>query len=120
MALEGSSMLAPAQPAVSVPTDITVLESATPTSGVTTLGFIISLCMVEQCLRYDKDNIKAVYIYRNHNISKIPANAFLGATYLEVSWNPIKQYHIHILRFVDNLFYNFSYKILNVYGAIST
>ena len=63
---------------------------------------------------------QAIYIYRNHNISKIPANAFLGATYLEVSWNPIRQYHIHILRSVDNFFYNFSYKISNVYGAIST
>ena len=80
MALEGSPMMA-----VSVPTDMTMLESTIPTSGVKTLGFIISICMVEQCLRYDDDNIKGVYIYRNYNITKIPADAFLGAAYLEVS-----------------------------------
>ena len=43
--------------------------------------------MMEQCLKYDFDQIKAVYIYRNYNITKIPANAFLGAPYLKVSWH---------------------------------
>ena len=79
---------------MSVPTDIAMLESVTPTSGVTTLGFIISLCMVEQCLKYDDDNIKGVYIYHNYDITKIPANALLGAAYLEVSWYPIENYII--------------------------
>ena len=88
MALEGSSMLASTQSVVSVPIDIHLLESATPTSGVTTLGFIISLYMMEQCLRYDYDQIRAVYIYRNYNITEIPANAFRGAPYLKVTWHP--------------------------------
>ena len=83
MALEISSMVASMHS--SVPTDMTMLESATPTSGVTALGFIISICMMEHCLTYDYDNIKGVYIYRNYNITKIPADAFLGAARLEVS-----------------------------------
>ena len=83
MALEISSMVASMHS--SVPTDMTMLESATPTSGVATLGFIISICMMEQCLRYDDDNIKGVFIYHNYNITKIPADAFLGAARLEVS-----------------------------------
>ena len=85
MALEGSPMMASMHSAVSVPTDMTMLESSIPSSGVTTLGFIISICMMEKCLRYDDDNIKGVYIYHNYNINKIPADAFLGAARLEVS-----------------------------------
>ena len=90
MALIGSSVLASTQSAVSVPTNMTTLGSATPTSGVTTLGFVISLCIMKQCLRYDYHNIKAVNFYRNYNIIKIPTNAFLGATYLKVSWHSIR------------------------------
>ena len=95
MALEGSSMMASTHLDLSVPTDMTMLESATPTSGVTTLGFIISIWTVEQCLKYDDDNIKGVYIYHNYDITKIPANAFLGAAYLKVSWHPIQKYIMH-------------------------
>ena len=40
--------------------------------------------MAEKCLRYDDDVIKAVDIYHSYNITEIPADAFLGATYLEV------------------------------------
>ena len=81
MAVEGPSMMTSTHLDLSVSTDITMLGSVTPTSGVTTLGFIISLCMVEQCLTYDDDNIKGVYIYHNYTITKIPANALLGAAY---------------------------------------
>ena len=95
MALEGSSKVASTHLDLSVPTNMAMLESATPTTGVTTLGFIISLCMVEQCLKYDDDNIKGVYIYHNYNITKIPANAFLWAAYLEVSWHSIQKYIMH-------------------------
>ena len=45
--------------------------------------------MVEQCLRYDGDNIRAVYIYENYDITRIPADAFTGAAYLEVSCLPV-------------------------------
>ena len=48
--------------------------------------------MVEQCLKYDDDNIKAVYVYHNYVITKIPANALVGAAYLEVCWYPIENY----------------------------
>ena len=85
IALKASFMMASMNPAMFVPANVTMFESATPTDGVTTLGFIISLCIVEQCLIYDDDKIEAVYIYRNHNITKIPENAFLHAAYLEVS-----------------------------------
>ena len=97
MAVEGSSMMTSTHLDLSVSTDITMLGSVTPTSGVRTLGFIISLCMVEQCLTYDDDNIKAVYIYHNYTITKIPANALLGAAYLEVSWYPIQNYIMHTI-----------------------
>ena len=86
MALEGSSVMASTHSALVVPTDRTTLESRIPTSVESRLGFIISLCMVENCLSYVGTNVKAVYIYHNHNITEIPANAFLGATYLKVSW----------------------------------
>ena len=78
-------MMASTQSSLAVPTNTSTSASAAPTSVGTNLGFIISLCMVEQCLRYADENIKSVYIYENYNITKIPANAFLGATYLEVS-----------------------------------
>ena len=90
MALIGSSRMASMHSAVPVPTNMTMSESATPTGGVTTLGFVVALCMVKQCLEYDYNNNKAVHIYRNYNITKIPANAFTGATYLKVSWHPIR------------------------------
>ena len=96
MALEGTSMMASMQSAVYMPT---YMNTSEPTSGDTALGFIISLCMVEQCLRYhnndnennDNSNISAVYIYKKYDITQIPANAFTGATYLEVSWNNTKK-----------------------------
>ena len=72
--------------ALVVPTDTTTLESRIPMSAGTPPGFIISLCMVENCLIYADTNVNEVYIYHNHNITEIPANAFLGATYLKVSW----------------------------------
>ena len=97
MALQGSSMMASTHLDLSVPTDMTMLDSVTPTSGVTNLGFIISLCMVEQCLKYDDDSIKGVYIYHNCDITKIPANALLGAAYLEVSWYPIQNFITHTI-----------------------
>ena len=119
MALEGSPMLASMHSSMSVPTDMTMLESTIPTSGVTTLGFIISICMVEQCLKYDYDNIKAAYIYLNYNITKIPADAFLGAAYLKVICYPIQNNMMRRfpskLRPCNNLFYNFSYKIWCIY-----
>ena len=46
--------------------------------------------MEEQCLRYDNDDFTAVYIYKNDDITQIPAKAFTGATYLEVSWHTIQ------------------------------
>ena len=97
MALEGSSMMASTHLNLSVSTNMAKLESATPATGVATVGFIISLCMVEQCLKYDDDNIKGVYIYRNYDITKIPANAFRGAAYLEVSWYAIHNYVMHTI-----------------------
>ena len=88
MILDGSSMtsMASMQTAVSVPTAMTTLELATPNSVVTNLGFIMSLCMMEHCfLRYSENNIKIIRIRNNYNITKVPANAFLGATYIGVS-----------------------------------
>ena len=82
------------QSAVYMPT---YMNTSEPTSGDTALGFIISLCMVEQCLRYhndnddDNNNISAVYVYKKYDITQILANAFTGATYLEVSWNNTKK-----------------------------
>ena len=84
--MEGSSVMASTYSALVVPTNTTTLESRIPISVGTPLGFIISLCMVENCLRYADADMKGVYIYQNHNITEIPANAFLGATYLKVSW----------------------------------
>ena len=88
MVLDGPSMtsMASMQTAVPVPTDMPTLELATPNSVAPNLGFIISLCMMKQCsLRYSENNIQAIRIRHNHNITTIPANAFLGATCLEVS-----------------------------------
>ena len=97
MALQGLSMMASTQSSLVVPKITTCTDmSPTPTNVGTNLGFIISLCMVEQCLKYADENIKSVYIYDNCNITKIPANAFLGATYLEVSKPCAKMSYMYI------------------------
>ena len=86
MALKGSSIIASTRSAVSVPTDMIMLESAAPTSGTATMGFFVSLCMVDQCLIYgNHDDITIAYINVGYEITKISANAFVGATYLSVN-----------------------------------
>ena len=96
MTLKGLSMMASTQSSLVVPINTSISASATPTNVGTNLGFIISLCMVEKCLRYADENIKSVYIYDNYNITIIPANAFLGATYLEVRKPCAKNSYMYI------------------------
>ena len=107
MAFEGSAMITSAPSILSFSSDITMMESAKQMKNVTTMGFIISLCMAEQCLVYDDDNITAVFIYRNYDIIKIPADAFLGATYLEVSWHTKQTISFSHLSPCNNLFRSF-------------
>ena len=89
MDLVGPSMVEAMHSDLPVPTDTTISELPTVTSVGADFGFIIALCMVKQCLTHSKEDIIAVYIYKNYNITDIPANGFLGATYLEVR-NPYK------------------------------
>ena len=44
--------------------------------------------MVNKCLVYEDGNITEVRIYKGYEMTEIPANAFLGAPYLEVSLEP--------------------------------
>ena len=60
-------------------------------------GVYIHAIIISQNPCYDDDSMKGVYIYRNYNITKIPANAFIGAAYLEVSWYPIQNYIMYTL-----------------------
>ena len=108
MALEGSFMMASTHSAVSNPADMTTLASETPTimsasaapiSVGTSVGFIISLCMMEQCLKYSDKKITGIYVYDNYNITKIPTDAFRGATYLELS-NSCRTKYIYIYKYM--------------------
>ena len=42
--------------------------------------------MMNKCLVYKNGNISEIRVYRGHDMVEISANAFLGAPYLEVSW----------------------------------
>ena len=112
--LEGSSMMASTYSALSVPIDTTMLELTTTSNVGTNVGFMISLCIMEQCLTYANNNIKTVSIYENYSIITIPSNAFVGATHLEVR-NPFKILCGSIEKkwwhFCSNLFYDITYKI---------
>ena len=109
MAPEESSVTTFTHSAVSVPEYNTKLESATPTNLGTNLGFIIALCIAEKCLGYFNENIEAVDILMNYNITNLPADAFRGASYIKVThYYTITHTHIYT-KFSDGFVYPYIY-----------
>ena len=72
-----------------------VTLSSTPAGFQTTeanetlanIGFIVSLCIVHQCAIYRNESIIRLDITENYDITENSAEAFLGATNIEVCLN---------------------------------
>ena len=90
-ALAESNTIPLTNPAVPLSTGINRLNLTGSNNALLNVGFIITLCSIKGCIfGYRGDNtIVKICLMENWSIQVIPALAFVGAPYLDVSGNSL-------------------------------
>ena len=78
-----------AQAVITLPTTPNGFQITGANATLSNMGFIVSFCIIHQCVVYRHQSIIQFNIRRNYNITEIPAEAFVGATNIGVSQNNI-------------------------------
>ena len=78
-----------AQAVITLPTTPNGFQITGANATLSNTGFIVSFCIIHQCVVYRNKSITQFNIRQNLNITEIPAEAFVGATNIKVSQNNI-------------------------------
>ena len=89
MATVMTSDVSSTQAITTLPTTPSGFQTTGANSTLSNIGFIVSLCIVHQCAVYRDKSITLFSIRQNYDIVEIPAEAFVGATNIEVCQNNI-------------------------------
>ena len=78
------SGISSAETAVTLSNTSTGFQTTGADEAFRNIGFIVSLCIVRNCASYRDESITRLDIIYDYDITEISAEAFLGATNIEV------------------------------------
>ena len=84
MATAITSDVSSTQTVTTLPTTLSGFQTTRKDATLSSIGFIVSLCIVHQCGVYHNKSITQFIIRQNYDITEIPAESFVGATNIEV------------------------------------